>query len=303
MLTSNKIQCVNIRTSPLKEFWGDEYDNDIYLWNDAKHNLTLKEIIDNETPTAKDLFASKEEINEGHEYCQKYYYKILPELVKRLNKYHHVDYSINFWKIAFGYWLYRHISCVYSKYLLLKNIELDKVDIKLLDINSFYIPTDHYDYLSCFANDYGVQQMVSQYFYLYQGNKKTIIKSSINDFRNEIRISEITPKYSLNNLVTWMKNTIKIFAKKVLSIQSEKEPNIALLGAYYPKNNFKNIRKNSDYKIGHIKIPSVIFAQKDDKIKDRKNIFKNKLDESFDSFFMHTLVYCMPNYFIENFRI
>ena len=35
---------INIRATALEEFWGTEYDDDIYLWEGAKHNYTLNKI-------------------------------------------------------------------------------------------------------------------------------------------------------------------------------------------------------------------------------------------------------------------
>ena len=62
-----KITSTNIRATALKEFWGTEYDDSIYLWEGAQHNLTLSEIDQIETPTFKDVFSSNEEKNNALE--------------------------------------------------------------------------------------------------------------------------------------------------------------------------------------------------------------------------------------------
>lgn len=289
----------NIRATTLKKFWGTKFNESIYLWHEAKHNLTLKEIINNEIPTSIDLFSSKEEINSGHEFCQNYYYKVLPELVKRLNKFHQVDFSINFWKITFGYWLYRHISVAYSKFSTLKNIELDHVDIKLLDINDFYVPTDHFDYLSCFSSDFGVQQIISQYFYLYQTKKKSIINYT---FKNEIKNDSEPSNLSFREILKGGISQIKSLLKFILFPLFRKKPVIVLLGVYYAKSIANTILKHSNKQILSINLPKVKLVQRNADLEIRTSLFSTKLERSFDSFLFHTLIYCMPKFFIENFK-
>ena len=166
-----KISNKNIRATAFKEFWGAEYDESIYLWEGAKHNLTLSEMESLRVATMEDLFATEAEYNLAHENCKELYHKFLPELSMKLNEIHGLDLPASFWKTAFGYWLFRHICIVYEKYSYLSIIDIDKMSIKLLDKKSFFIQNDHYEYVKCFCNDFGVQQLISQYYYLFKNKE------------------------------------------------------------------------------------------------------------------------------------
>ena len=151
----------NIRATALSEFWGTEYTDSLYLWEGAKNCLTLSEIEKITEETLGDLFAAPEDIVIASEYCKQVYYKILPKLAAKLNEISGLSLPETFWRTAFGYWLFRHICITYEKYVYLSKIDIDRTSINLLDKNSFYNPYNHYDYVYCFCNDFGVQQLVS----------------------------------------------------------------------------------------------------------------------------------------------
>jgi hypothetical protein len=67
----------NIRATALKEFWGDEYPDAIYLWQGAKHNDTLTAIESSATPTREDIFSTQEAIQNGHEFCKSFYFRLV----------------------------------------------------------------------------------------------------------------------------------------------------------------------------------------------------------------------------------
>ena len=168
MKASKKISHKNIRATALNEFWGNKYTDSLYLWEGAKHPLTLTEMKKITAETMDDIFATQEDIVIAREYCQQVYYRILPKLAMKLNEISGVSLPDTFWRTAFGFWLFRHICRVFEKYSYLSKIDIDRTSIKLLNKDSFYIPYDHYDYVYCFCNDFGVQQLVSQYYYLYK---------------------------------------------------------------------------------------------------------------------------------------
>ena len=119
---------------------------------------------------------------------------------------------------------------MYDKYVYLKNIDIDETGIKLLSKKDFYFPDNHYDYLLCFTRDFGVQQLVSQYYYLFK--KK--------DF------PEVRKTGS--------------FKKDIWSIPrsgSTSNPEIALLGAYFSPNVFNEINRKTNGRAGNIPLPIV----------------------------------------------
>jgi putative transferase (TIGR04331 family) len=299
MTKDSALTKINIRATSLKEFWGDKYSDSIYLWHEAKNDMVLNEIIDNKINTYIDLFATKNDMNDASKYCQKYYYKVLPILAARLNEFHNVKLSNEFWEISFGIWLYRQISVAYGKYSVLTNMDIDSVDINLLDEECFYIPVDHLDYLSCFSTDFGVQQLVSQYFYLYQNQQKSIIKYS---FRGKINttiasLKPFPPKKALNYFKGILKKSIRTIIRG-----TKKKPIIVLLGVYYAKSILHTLFNKSNNRISQIHLPRISLTNTIVDIEKRTNIFKVKQEKSFDNYFFNTLNYCMPKLFIENFN-
>jgi hypothetical protein len=158
---------LNIRATAFPEFWGDEYDQDVYLWEGALHDLTLRQVDELEIPILENVFAAREEVVEADEYCRKVFFELMPQLTIRLNDLHRLNLPETFWRRVFGYWLFRHICVAYEKYAVLSKLNIDNTSIRLLAQSSFFVPNDHFDYFSCFTNDFGVQQLVSHYYYCF----------------------------------------------------------------------------------------------------------------------------------------
>lgn len=279
-----KISNKNIRATALNEFWCEEYPESIYLWHGAQHNKTLNDIEKNKTQILNDHFSTQREIEKGHEFCKKFYYKILKELASRLNKVHDLELPVYFWQAAFGYWLYRHVSVAYDKYVCLSALDIDTTGIKLLSKDDFYIPQNHYDYMFCFASDFGVQQLVSQYYYLF----KTIDFEMVN---RKFISSEANP----NN-----DSMPARLRRKLSMLKAERQ--IALLDVFLGENT-KNILEEVSYgNIGNIYLPIVKKNVLDTDLEKRKFIASNEIGEGFESYFMQTLYYCLPKDFLENFK-
>lgn len=298
MRLPDKLNSKNIRSTTLKEFWGTEFNTSIYLWEGAKHNLTLSEIDKIKIPTTKDLFASNVRNNKAFETCKELYFKFSQVLVENLNEIHDLNLSVKFWRIVFGYWLYRHICIVYEKYSYLSKIDIDKTSIKLLDKDSFFIPNDHYQYVHCFCNDFGVQQLVSQYYYLFKNTNFPIIKKNY---------KFITDKIILEQSVKEKKNSIrsslllsKTILKKILSKLFK--PKMVLLNVVYSGNILKKLLIRSRGQIQPIDIPIINISHNKINSLKRKKLINIDFDNEFEYFLVQTLYYCFPRIFIEGFR-
>jgi putative transferase (TIGR04331 family) len=280
MRISNK----NIRATALDEFWGEEYPESIYLWYGAQHNGTLFDIEENKTPTLKDPFSTQIEIENGHEFCKKFYYRVLDKLSLILNQIHNLNLPVSFWQVAFGYWLYRHISVVYDKYVCLSALDIDATSIKLLSKADFYIPQNHIDYIFCFANDHGVQQLVSQYYYLFKTKDFAVANKTFTH-------GEVSPNT----------DSMLLRLKRKLSMLKA-EPKIALLGVYYCESAMGILEKMSHGNIGNIFLPIVKKSILNSDFKKRELIAGGASGDKFENYFMQTLYYCMPKDFLENFK-
>lgn len=293
MKACKKISHKNIRATAFKEFWGTEFEESIYLWEGAKHNLTLSEIDEISCPTMTDLFAEKEDNAYAHQFCKKLYSKFLPILSLKLNEIHGTTLPVTFWRTVFGYWLFRHICIIYEKYSYLSRIDINKTSIKLLEKNSFYIPNNHYDYTYCFCNDFGVQQLVSLYYSLFK-NK---------DFPS------ISKKFVLNkenhkSAIRYYLSLTKKKIKELIINYSRKEinPQIALLDVFFTANVIKMLSATSKGLIRPINLPRVV-----DPVENPSNDMRNSLlcieaENEFEYYLIQSLYHCVPMMIIEQFR-
>lgn len=279
MLISNK----NIRATALQEFWSEDHPESLYLWEGAKHNGTLTEIEGSSTPTLKDIFSTQEEIQKCHDFCKSFYYRILPELADRLNKVHNLDLPVCFWQTVFGYWLFRHISVIYEKYVYLNALDINATGIKLLSKNDFYIPQNHVDYVFCFANDFGVNQLVSQYYYQFKTKNYEVVRKEY-----------IHGKSSSNS------NAMSNRIKRQLSLLKG-EPQVALLGLAMGNSTLSVLQEKSQGKINYLFLPNVKKTANQPNFTNREFIANGLIEHSFESYFMQSLHYCLPRDFLENF--
>lgn|GEM_PF-284447 len=283
MRPSLKISNSNIRATALQEFWGEEYAESIYLWEGAKHKLPLSKILSQDIPTVPDLFSRREDLQKGHDFCQTFYYRVLPILTQKLNEIHGLKLSESFWQTAFGYWLFRHISYVYEKYCYLQCIDIDATSIKLLDINDFFIPQNHYEHFYCFTFDFGVQQLVSLYYYLFKSKDFPIIS-------REFVCNHATPNTDM--IATKLREAYRL---------NLDEPRVALLNVMFTQDTFDTLREKSEWLINEFFLPPVVKdLSKIDK-PGRSHIAASVQQDSFEYYFWQSLYYCMPRDFVENF--
>lgn len=284
---------INIRATILKEFWGNEYERNIYLWEGGKHNLTLGEIERLEAETLQDIFTSGDEIDEAIEACKRLYFRFIPILAGKLNKYHSLNLSDEFWQIAFGYWLYRHICIVYEKYHYLSKININESSIKLLDKRSFFIPFDYGDHVTFFASDLGVQQLVSEYYYLFADKKfETVEKNITNDKTQKVVKNGL--KLRIRTVVV---NSVSDIVKHFV------EPKVILLNAYYAKRHLKSIFYKSRGKVFPKELPKIELNNDHLDVSKRKTILFSESNDKFENYLTDTLIYCTPSIFIEHFKV
>ncbi len=298
-MTKHKyIENINLRATALKEFWGTEYDNSIYLWEGAKHNLTLSEIDQIKTPTFKNIFSLNEEKNNALETCKKLYFKFSQLLTEKLNEIHDINLPVNFWRTVFAYWLYRHICIVYEKYSYLSKFDIDKTSIKLLDKDSFFIPHDHYEFVHCFCNDFGVQQLVSQYYYLFRSKEFPIINKVFT-----LPVDNKTIENENLNIRRFLSVTKRLLFrafKKNLSVLIK--PKIVLLNVYYSHNVFKQLVIKSKGQIQLIGLPRVKTLQNQSSKSKRQKLLNIDSNNDFEYFLVQTFYYCFPKILVEKFR-
>ncbi|WP_306534114.1 hypothetical protein [Geobacter sp.] len=287
-----KICNKNIRATALQEFWGDDYRESVYLWEGAKHKLTLSEMDQLTDDTLRDLFAGPDEIVSAGEYCKDVYHRILPKLTDTLNRISEVRLPEFFWRTAFGYWLFRHICITYEKYAYLSEIDVDRTSVKLLSKEAFYVPYDHVDYLYCFCNDFGVQQLVSQYYYLFARKEFASLALPFSFTRGT---------GTLDRFKDIARKTIKFPGKLLRNLATNGTPNVVLCGVFCTPEVYSASVSQSQGKVSSLVPPPV----KTDRFVDealRAKLLGIEHQDDFEYFLVQTLYYCLPQRFVERFR-
>ncbi|MCK4752576.1 MAG: LIC12162 family protein [Planctomycetes bacterium] len=283
----------NIRATALEEFWGTEFEESVYLWEGAKHRIPLNEWDKVDCPTLKDRFSAKEDIRFAHDYCKEVYHRILPRLAAKLNEIHQLDHPVYFWEIICARWLFEHICIVYEKYSYLSNIDLENTDIVLLDKDSFYIPKSYNDFWQCFSSDFGVQQLVSHYYYLFVKKKFPSISK---EFESDTRFQR---RWSYAHLLYFVKQSLRNSAKSILP---KKQCKIILQKTYIHRKYSQELIDKSDGKIQHVRMPKVEFFSDTIDYEKREKLLDIEVEKgSFEQFLLETFYYGFPRSLIEYF--
>ena len=97
----------------------------------------------------------RKKIFNDYRYLVKFYEKILNKISNDLNHYHQVNYSIRFWRILIGPWIYRFISSTFDKWETIKKLNFKEkysVDIYNFNHNEF-IPSALDDFIKMQLED------------------------------------------------------------------------------------------------------------------------------------------------------
>lgn len=286
----------NIKSTLLKDFWGDKYDESLYLWDGAKYKFSLDEIDANKDETMQDIFKTPLEIDNALDYCLKVYDDFFPKLAKKLNEIHKLDLSDDFWKISFGYLIFRHICIVYEKYTYLSKLDLENTSITLLDKKSFYTPLNHLDYVRCFCTDFGVQQLVSLYYYLFSSKRfpyASLKFESIFNIYNETS--------GAKNKWKKFKKDFRSFRKSLFKKNNPNEPQVLLCGVYSMPEVIDELISKSNGKISVLSLPEIEIGRSIN-LEKRKKLLEIEHENDFEYFLIQSLYHCIPQMFIEHFR-
>lgn len=291
---SDKIRERNIRATALREFWGDQYSDSVYLWEGAKSPFTLREMAGVTEPVLQDPFFAPEDILIAAQYCQREYFSLLPRLAAKLNEISGVQLPDTFWRTALGYWLFRHICVVYDKFTCLSRVDIDRTSIRLLEKGSFYIPHNHYDYVYCFCNDFGVQQLVTQYYLLFASAEFPVVAK---------KFKMRSPRRSFfDSGKDLARKALRIYRSLRRGFLSTPDPQVALCGVYAAPAVAATLRTASEGKIAPIELPAVN-ADVPVSAEARAKLLTISFENKFEHYLVQTLYYCVPQLFVERFKL
>jgi putative transferase (TIGR04331 family) len=282
----------NIRATAFSDFWGTKFEESIYLWDAAKQQIPFSQWGKVGVPTQKDRFSTKEEIRCAHDYCKEIYHRFLPQLAAKLNEIHRLDHPVYFWEIICARWLFEHICIVYEKYSYLSNIDLENTDIVLLDKDSFYIPKSYNDFWQCFSSDFGVQQLVSHFYYLFDPKRFPSL-----EFQSDTKFQQ---RWCCSHLVHLVKQSLRNFAKSILP---KKQCKIIFQKTYIHHKYIQELVHKSNGKIQHARMPKVDFFSDTIDYEKREKLLNIEVEKgSFEHFLIETFYYGLPRPLIEYFN-
>ena len=82
-----------------------------------------------------DPFENLKDLKEAQRYIDSVYETLLPKLAASLNKIHHVEHDVRFWRIIVGSWLYIYISVLYDRYKSIKKAIAQHSDIDIISLS------------------------------------------------------------------------------------------------------------------------------------------------------------------------
>ena len=282
--------------SGLLQFW--EKSDQCYLFNDwikCDHSRNLKQhfkIIKSSNFSHKEK-ATNEEFN----FVKLKFDKYSSLLSKRLNEIHSLSYSNFFWKKTLSTGFIRTISFLYESFIKYENeFNFEKYSYKFLSEESYYSPNTFEDLRAFLSkNDWSNEQTFSVYLNcFFSPDKESEIKTSI---------TENSTNFDFNVWLHNFKRKIYLFKKR---FQEEKKDSIktALLGCYFSKQNFNNLKEKSFDQVDEmtqnwsLKNSTYLFNDY------ARSIISEKEDDfdKFDIFFFKSLYSLFPKYLLESFE-
>jgi putative transferase (TIGR04331 family) len=133
-------------TTSLQNTWGKD-NHIVFLGEWCKEYLERHKWSDRSFTTVSWHWRDRDKLINDYGYLKDLYENILSELAPKLNSIHGVNYSLRYWRIILGPWLYVYISAVWDRWENIKKVA--SIDIELETI----VP----DKAICrhVANDYG----------------------------------------------------------------------------------------------------------------------------------------------------
>ncbi len=252
---------------------------------------------------AKFLDYNKEQVQSFWDYTEKKYLKYLNIIGARLNNLHGTNYSNIFWKRVFSLDLLRFISGMHQFYIYAsKNFDLKKHTCSILSEKSYKI-VDSFEQQRELLNGscFGQEQLLSLYLKCFYPN---IFREF--DWKNDDLKINNNFKFNIKNFFNIKNYNKKKIINKLYQYTdrfkySNSNVTIGIMGCYFDKFYFNELKMKSFGKIKNISIPNLSYNNNVD-FEMRTQLSKITVDmDDFDKFFFFSLKYLIPKYLVENF--
>ena len=234
----------------------------------------------------------------------KLYEKNLEKISKQLNKYHSKNYSIRFWRIIIGKWLYRIICCAYERYNSIQDIEKNYKQLKFISYKYNFK-----DFIPCGIEDFNYligTHSWNEYIYSEIIDKCEIKKIEKINKDERLNISEFDETYKR---LTVKRYTFKgkVYSK-VLDLFSNfnKTKNYLIFDSYLKKQDELNLNYKLNKNPMICKSPSfndvlsIVYPNKN--FSALRNITSNKKFNNFEDFIEKFIIQNIPKTYLEYFE-
>jgi putative transferase (TIGR04331 family) len=177
----------------------------------------------------------RKKLFEDYQYIQQLYEVLLFEMTDKLNQFHSINKSKQYWRILIGPWLGYFIGMVYDRWFMLKKaiIQEDNLTCNILDTkNNTIIPNDMSHFVKLFVDDYWNEVVFGQLLDLCFSEKVNICKIKFDAVTDEGKNGDD----SLNLILKTKLNNLILFFNKIMPTHND----YFIISSYLPlKNNFK----------------------------------------------------------------
>lgn len=232
----------------------------------------------------------RDQLYKDYLYLESLYEKVIISCADSLNKFHNVNYSIRYWKILIGPWLFHFIQILFDRWQMIKSLEGENINetIVLTGISNSMLPINFMGFIKLYSEDLWNHWIFGE-----------IIKHSGN-----IPIKKV--KYVQNNeksIKSSKTKTYKRIAKKIISKYSfvNKKNKYFFYGSSFNKSSQLSLELSLK------QIPSFYdFSENTEihNIEKNRNFFDVDFIESnkFEAFLSKLIPIQIPKYYLEYFN-
>lgn len=220
----------------------------------------------------EDLYAANRLVWSKHQ-------KYIPILAALLNEIHNTGFSDDFWRRSFGMALVRHLTILYDFFTICEtHFKPTEHDVYRLSTDCFYIPVDYNEHRWFLQHShFGQEQLFSMYLNLFY------------------------PNYGLSYSLTY-ESTYNL--DRILTRTSDCNPSVGIMGALFDESMLQALVARTNGAIAPIgfdlslpKHPVISYAKR------TKLKYSDENFDRFDKFFFSSLLFMLPQEFIENFEM
>ena len=246
-------------------------------------------------------WTDRDEKHRAYSYCSHVYEVILPDLAAYCNRLHGVSFSLRYWRIVIGEWLWRYIQIIYDRYICIRMSLESAKDLTtiLLSEDSYQYATDNLEFVKGCASfsDMGLGiynlQIYSQILRIlgFKSPSKSYVHPQIpnSEIAKEVYNFKSTGK-EVSSLL------IDLLFKLPPEVQVVFVGNFKIGRKYLLKLSLKNLLKYRE-----LNIKDVVQELSPDR-NTRKDFCEMRSEDSFHNICLKMMEYCFPMMFVEGFK-